>query len=149
MRAVVQRVSSAYVDVDGERAGEIGPGLLVYLGVGRDDDGRSADWMARKVVGLRIFPDADGRMDLDVRDTGGRILVVSQFTLYGDVRRGRRPSFEAAGAPEPAESTYLQFCASLRAAGVIVATGRFRAHMAVHGAVDGPVTILVDSDKVF
>ncbi|MDD9941518.1 MAG: D-aminoacyl-tRNA deacylase [Myxococcales bacterium] len=149
MRAVVQRVNSAHVDVDGERIGEIGRGLLVYLGVGRNDDGDTSAWMANKVAGLRIFPDAQDRMSLDVRDVGGQVLVISQFTLYADVRRGRRPSFERAGEPESAQAIYEQFCENLRAAGPEVATGRFRAHMRVQGQVDGPVTILVDSNKTF
>ena len=149
MRAVVQRVSSAYVDVDGERIGEIGRGLLVYLGVGDGDDDGVATWMANKVAGLRIFPDVDDRMSLDVRDVQGQALIISQFTLYGDVRRGRRPSFDRAGAPAAAESIYRRFCDSLREAGLYVATGRFRAHMLVGGIVDGPVTILVDSDRTF
>jgi D-tyrosyl-tRNA(Tyr) deacylase len=149
MRAVVQRVSRASVTVSGETTGSIGEGLLVYLGAGRGDTQEQAEWMAQKVEGLRIFEDDAGKMSLSVRDVGGAILVVSQFTLFGDVRKGRRPSFDAAAPPERAEALYEHFCASLRARGLPVQTGRFRATMLVHAEVAGPVTILVDSERAF
>lgn len=149
MRAVAQRVSSARVIVAGDVVGEIGPGLLVYLGAGRRDGEAEADWMAAKLAGLRIFADEADRMSRDVREAGGSVLVVSQFTLYGDVRRGRRPSFDDAGEPERARELYERACAKLRELGLSVATGRFRAMMDVQCSVDGPVTILIDSEKQF
>lgn len=149
MRAVVQRVSSAHVEVDGEVVGRIGPGLLVYLGAGKGDADSDADWMAGKLAGLRIFPDADDRMTRDVIEAGGEVLVVSQFTLYGDMRKGRRPSFDGAAEPVRAQALYETVCAKLGERGLRVATGRFRAMMAVHCVVDGPVTILIDSEKRF
>jgi D-tyrosyl-tRNA(Tyr) deacylase len=145
MRACVQRVSSARVVVDGETTGEIGAGLLVLLGVAADDDEADLRWMADKVAGLRIFNDADGKMNLGLAEAGGAMLVVSQFTLLGDARKGRRPSFIAAAPPEKAEAMYEQFVAAVRALGVEVATGRFRAHMDVHLVNDGPVTLVIDS----
>jgi D-tyrosyl-tRNA(Tyr) deacylase len=149
MRAVVQRVSGASVEVDDEVVGSIDAGLLVYLGAGKQDDESDARWMSDKVASLRIFQDDAGKMSLSVADTGGAVLVVSQFTLFGDVRKGRRPSFDAAAPPEPAQALYEQTCEHLRAAGLRVETGRFRAMMAVKAIVDGPVTILVDSKKGF
>jgi D-tyrosyl-tRNA(Tyr) deacylase len=149
MRAVAQRVSSAQVEVEGEIVGRIGRGLLVYLGAGKDDGDDVADWMAGKLAGLRVFPDAEDRMSRDVTEAGGAVLVVSQFTLYGDVRKGRRPSFDGAAEPVRAEALYLEVCARLAARGVTVQTGRFRAMMAVQCVVDGPVTILIDSEKRF
>jgi D-aminoacyl-tRNA deacylase len=149
MRAVVQRVSSAYVTVDGARVGSIEAGLLVYLGAGAGDGDQEAVWMAGKIAGLRIFADEQGRMARDVHEAGGAVLVVSQFTLYGDVRKGRRPSFDAAAEPQRAEALYEAVCGHLRARGLGVETGRFRAMMGVHCVVDGPVTILVDSEKRF
>lgn len=149
MRAVAQRVSSAQVEVEGEIIGRIGRGLLVYLGAGKDDADGVADWMAGKLVGLRVFPDAEDRMARDVIEAGGAVLVVSQFTLYGDVRKGRRPSFDGAAEPVRAEALYLEVCARLAARGATVQTGRFRAMMAVQCVVDGPVTILIDSEKRF
>lgn len=148
MRAVAQRVLSASVEVDGEVVGAIGPGLLVYLGAERGDDDGDLDYLTNKLAGLRIFEDAAGKMSLSVVDTGGSILVVSQFTLFGDVRRGRRPSFDDAAPPEDALRLYELACERLRAH-VPVATGRFRAHMIVRSEVDGPVTILIDSKKRF
>jgi D-tyrosyl-tRNA(Tyr) deacylase len=149
MRAVAQRVSEASVRVDSEIVGSIGLGLLVYLGAGKRDGDAEPAWMADKLASLRIFEDDAGKMSRSVLDLGGEVLVVSQFTLYGDVRRGRRPSFDDAAAPEPAERLYLAVCAELVARGLRVATGRFRAMMQVHAVVAGPVTILVDSEKVF
>jgi D-tyrosyl-tRNA(Tyr) deacylase len=149
MRAVVQRVSAAEVQVEGEVVGAIGPGLLVYLGIGARDTEAECAWMAAKLEGLRIFEDERERMSLSVKDTQGAVLVVSQFTLYGDVRKGRRPSFDTAKPPEPANALYEHCCALLRARGLTVAQGRFRATMRVRADVDGPVTILVDSDRAF
>jgi D-tyrosyl-tRNA(Tyr) deacylase len=149
MRAVVQRVSSAHVMVGDEQVGRIGRGLLVYLGAGAGDADGDADWMAGKIAGLRVFPDEQGRMARDVVETGGAVLVVSQFTLYGDVRKGRRPSFDGAAEPARAEALYLATCAQLRARGLGVETGRFRAMMGVHCVVDGPITTLIDSEKRF
>lgn len=149
MRAVAQRVSQACVRVDGETVGEIGPGLLVYLGAGKRDEDAEADWMAGKLGGLRIFRDEAGKMSRDVHQVGGSVLVVSQFTLYGDVRKGRRPSFDSAAPPELAERLYERVCQGMRDADLTVETGRFRAMMDVHAVVDGPVTIMVDSEKKF
>ena len=149
MRAVAQRVREARVEVENQAVGSIGRGLLVYLGAGRNDAEAEPHWMAEKLATLRIFEDEAGKMSRSVSDLGGEVLVVSQFTLYGDVRNGRRPSFDAAAPPEPAERAYLAVCEALRARGISVATGRFRAMMQVHAVVDGPVTILIDSDKVF
>jgi len=149
MRAVAQRVREAQVTVDGTTTGRIAHGLLVYLGAGKGDTDAQADWMAKKLAGLRVFGDERGKMARDVIETRGGVLVVSQFTLYGDMRRGRRPSFDAAAEPELAERLYLRVCETLRELGLQVETGRFRAMMDVHCVVDGPVTILVDSDKLF
>jgi D-aminoacyl-tRNA deacylase len=149
MRAVVQRVSRASVKIQGEVAGEIGAGLLVLLGVGREDLSASAQAMAEKIANLRIFEDAQGKMNLSVLDIHGAALVVSQFTLYGDARGQRRPSFMAAAAPEKAKVLYEEFCAGLRDLGVPVATGVFQTTMAVESLNEGPVTILLDSDKTF
>ena len=149
MRAVVQRVLSARVDVEGATVGSIGPGLLVYLGAGQNDDAQTPAFMADKIEGLRIFPDDQGKMSRSVSDVGGSVLVVSQFTLYGDVRKGRRPSFDGAARPELAERLYESVCTSLRTLGLTVATGRFRADMRVFSEGDGPVTILIDSERLF
>ena len=146
MRACVQRVSSARVVVAGEVVGEIGRGLLVLLGVAAADGDEDLRWLVDKVVGLRIFNDVDGKMNLALADVGGELLVVSQFTLLGDCRKGRRPSFIAAAAPEVAERVYEQFVAAARESGVRVATGRFRTHMDVELVNDGPVTLLIDSE---
>jgi D-tyrosyl-tRNA(Tyr) deacylase len=145
MRACIQRVSSARVVVDGDVVGEIGRGLLVLLGVAADDGETELRWMVDKVVGLRVFDDGEGKMNLALADVGGELLVVSQFTLLGDARKGRRPSFIAAAPPEKAERMYNEFVDAARELGVRVATGRFRAHMQVELVNDGPVTILVDS----
>lgn len=145
MKAVVQRVSSASVDVDGERVGEIDRGLLVLLGVAEGDEARDARWMAEKIVSLRIFEDDDGKMNLSLEDVGGALLTVSQFTLLGDCRKGRRPSFVKAAGVELAENLYQEFVSVVAGLGVATATGRFQTHMAVALVNDGPVTILVES----
>jgi len=149
VRAVVQRVSRACVTVDGRITGEIHRGLLVYLGVGVTDDASGAAYLTEKIATLRVFEDARGRMNLDVAAVGGAVLVVPQFTLYGDLRRGRRPDFTAAMEPEGARALYEQVVALLRARGLTVATGVFRAHMMVESVNDGPVTLLVDSTRLF
>jgi len=149
MRAVVQRVAAAHVVVSGETVGRIGHGLLVYLGAGKRDGAAEVDWMVGKVAGLRVFGDDQGRMSRDVFDVAGELLIVPQFTLYGDVRNGRRPSFEAAAEPTMAEELYRSVCNQMAARGIHVETGRFRTMMDVHCVVDGPVTILVDSEKRF
>ena len=145
MRAVVQRVSSARVEVDGSASAAIERGLLVLLGVARDDGVGEAEWMANKLVGLRIFEDGEGKLNLSVQDVGGSILLVSQFTLLGDCRKGRRPSFTAAAPPEDANRLYEEVARRLREGGVSVATGVFRARMAVHLVNDGPVTLVLDT----
>jgi D-tyrosyl-tRNA(Tyr) deacylase len=149
MRAVVQRVSRASVAVDGEAVGTIGPGFLALVGVAVDDDERDADALAQKIGGLRVFEDAHDAMNLALADVGGSVLVVSQFTLLGDVRKGRRPSFVAAAGGEHAERLYERVAAQLRAAGIPVATGSFGAHMAVELVNDAPVTILLDTKRLF
>ncbi len=147
MRAVVQRVAYASVEVEGEVIGRIGPGLLVLLGVARGDTEAEAKWLAHKIANLRIFPDAEGKMNLSLLKTGGGVLAVSQFTLHGDVRRGFRPSFVRAAPPEVAEPLFDRFVALLREEGVAqVETGRFGAHMHVELLNDGPVTILLDRE---
>jgi D-aminoacyl-tRNA deacylase len=148
MRAVIQRVSRAKVAVSGQTAGEIGPGLLVLLGVGAGDTREDADYLADKTIGLRIFEDGEGKMNLSVADAGGALLVVSQFTLYGDVRRGKRPSFDAAAPPQPARELYEYFVERVRAAGLRCETGRFQEMMQVDLTNEGPVTILLDSAKI-
>ena len=145
MRACVQRVSQARVTVDSEICGEIDRGLVVLLGVAEGDTSDDARQLAAKVAELRIFDDAAGKMNLALRDVSGAMLVVSQFTLLGDCRKGRRPSFIAAAPPERAEQVYEQFVAAARAAGVGVATGKFRANMQVELVNDGPVTLVIDS----
>ena len=149
MRAVVQRVSRCRVTVDGNVVGEIGVGLLVLLGVTKTDNEAAADYLVEKIIGLRIFEDAEGKMNLSVQDSGGSVLVVSQFTLYGDVRRGKRPSFDAAARPEEAKRLYEYFVSKVRAAGLHCETGQFQAMMEVELVNSGPVTIMVDSEKVF
>ncbi len=147
MRAVVQRVAYASVEVAGETVGAIGPGLLVLLGVAEGDTEAEARWLAHKIANLRIFPDAEGKMNLSLLTTGGAILAVSQFTLYGDVRRGFRPSFAHAALPRIAEPLFERFIAYLREEGVSeVETGRFGAHMRVTLLNDGPVTILLERE---
>jgi D-tyrosyl-tRNA(Tyr) deacylase len=149
MRAVVQRVSRASVKVGGELAGEIGKGLLVLLGVAREDSEADADYLAEKVAGLRIFEDDAGKMNLNVMDAGGEVLAVSQFTLLGDVRRGKRPSFDAAARPEGAKELYEYFVERVRGLGLRCETGRFQEMMEVELVNTGPVTILLDSKKAF
>lgn len=149
MRAVVQRVSHAKVTVNGRIAGEIALGLLVLLGVGQEDTESDVNYLAEKVASLRIFADAEEKMNLSVADVGGSVLVVSQFTLYGDLRRGRRPSFDAAAAPDTAQKLYELFVERIRAAGLRCETGRFQEMMQVELVNEGPVTVLLDSEKNF
>jgi D-aminoacyl-tRNA deacylase len=149
MRAVVQRVSRAQVAVSGEIAGQIGLGLLVLLGVGRDDTEGDASYLAEKIAGLRVFEDDLGKMNRSLQEVRGAVLAVSQFTLYGDVRRGKRPSFDAAAAPEKARQLYEFFVERIRAAGLRCETGRFQETMTVELVNEGPVTILLDSGKAF
>jgi D-aminoacyl-tRNA deacylase len=147
MRACVQRVSQAQVSVDGEVCGQIGPGLVVLLGVAVDDSADDAKGLADKIAGLRIFDDEQGKMNLALTDVGGAMLVVSQFTLLGDCRKGRRPSYVAAAGPEAAEALYQEFTSALAAAGIQVATGKFRQHMMVSLTNDGPVTLVLDTRR--
>jgi D-tyrosyl-tRNA(Tyr) deacylase len=149
MRAVLQRVTRASVRVEGETVGEIGPGLVVLLGVAREDSEEDARYLLEKVLSLRVFDDAEGRMNLSVVERGGGLLVVSQFTLYGNARRGRRPSWSDAAPPEMAEPLYEFFVAEARRTAARVATGSFRRMMEVELVGDGPVTILLDSRKLF
>jgi D-tyrosyl-tRNA(Tyr) deacylase len=149
VRAVIQRVSRAKVTVNGAITGQIERGLLVLLGVGTEDTRADADYLAEKTIGLRIFEDADGKMNLSVVDIAGAILAVSQFTLYGDVRRGKRPSFDAAAPPQPARELCEYFVEKVRAAGLRCETGRFQEMMQVELVNEGPVTILLDSAKSF
>src|SRR5437762_10803258 len=145
MRAVVQRVGGARVRIDGAVVGEVGRGLLVLLGVTHADTDEHARWLADKVVGLRIFPDDEGKMNRSVADVGGGVLVVSQFTLYGDCTKGRRPSFIDAAPPEVAVPRYEEFINAVKAHGIPTATGRFGAMMQVSLINDGPVTLILDS----
>jgi D-aminoacyl-tRNA deacylase len=147
MRAVVQRVSRAKVTVGSEIVGEIGIGLLVLLGVSREDAPKDADYLAEKIVGLRIFEDSNFKMNLPVAEVSGALMVVSQFTLYGDARRGKRPSFDAAAPPEQARELYQHFVEKIRASGLRCETGRFQETMQVELVNEGPVTILLDSGK--
>jgi D-aminoacyl-tRNA deacylase len=149
MRAVVQRVSRCRVTVGGEVTGEIGLGLLVLLGVGTNDTRAEADYLAEKIIGLRIFEDAAGKMNLPVGEVSGALLVVSQFTLYGDVRRGKRPSFDAAAPPQQARELYEYFVEQIRRSGLRCETGRFQETMQVELINEGPVTILLDSARAF
>jgi D-aminoacyl-tRNA deacylase len=149
MRAVVQRVSRARVTVNAEVTGEISTGLLILLAVANTDTDKDLDYMVDKIVGLRVFEDADGKMNRSVAEAGGAILAVSQFTLYVDVRRGKRPSFDDAARPEQARAMYDQFVTRVRAAGLRCETGRFQEMMDVELVNDGPVTILLDSSKLF
>jgi len=149
MRAVVQRVSRAYVRVDSKVVGNIAKGLVVLLGVATSDTREAVDYIAEKVASLRIFPDSAGKMNLSVQDVQGAVLAVSQFTLFGDVRRGRRPSFIQAARPEEAEPLYQYFLESLRSRGLPVETGIFGAMMEIELVNDGPVTILLDSERAF
>lgn len=149
MRAVVQRVSRASVRVDGATVGEIGPGLLALIGVADDDGPADATYIAGKIRDLRVFEDDNGKMNRALSDVGGAVLAVSQFTLYGDCRKGRRPSFDRAAPPDAGRTLFDAVVHELRAAGVRVDTGRFQSHMAVDLVNDGPVTILLDSRKTF
>ena len=148
MRALLQRVTRARVTVGGKVSGEIGAGLVVLLGAAHDDSAADADWTARKVAGLRVFADEDGLMNRDVREAGGGILAIPQFTLYGETRRGRRPDFIRAARPEHAEPLFERFCATLATEQVTVARGVFRAHMELELVNDGPVTLMVESPRV-
>lgn len=149
MRAVVQRVSKAIVSVDGDIVGKIGKGLLVFLGIGKDDNDDDLEYMVGKILGLRIFEDASGKMNLSLEDIDGDILIVSQFTLYGDVRKGRRPSFSTSAGPDTAENMYELFIRRCQERQINVEKGIFGADMDIELINDGPVTILVDSKKVF
>jgi D-tyrosyl-tRNA(Tyr) deacylase len=147
MKAVIQRVKSARVSIGGKTKGEIDQGLVVFLGVGKEDGLQDVDYLASKIPGLRIFPDPTGKFDRSVTDVGGKVLVVSQFTLYGDCRRGRRPSFTDAAPPEVAEGLYNHFIKRISQEGLPIESGTFQALMEVHLINDGPVTILLDSQK--
>jgi len=147
MRALIQRVTQAQVEVAGELVGRIGAGLLVLLGVAKPDSKADAEFLADKIVNLRVFRDHDGKMNRSLADTGGALLVVSQFTLHGDCRKGRRPSFDAAAPAEQARSLYEHFVAVARQKGVVVQTGTFQAHMAVSLVNDGPVTLMLESES--
>lgn len=149
MRSVVQRVKEAAVRVDGEVVGQISSGFLVLLGVGENDTDADAAWMAEKIAGLRVFEDADGKMNLSLLDVNGEVLLVSQFTLYGDCRKGKRPSFSTAAPPEQARKLFVQVAEAMRAKGLTVETGVFQARMEVALVNDGPVTLLLDSEKKF
>lgn len=149
MRSVIQRVSSASVTVDGEVTGQIARGFLVLLGVAVDDTEDDVIFLAQKIASLRLFEDEQGKMNLSLADVGGCMLVVSQFTLLGDCRKGRRPSFIRAARPEKAEELYLSFVAEVKGQGIRVETGRFGQHMDVQLTNDGPVTLLIDSRKEF
>lgn len=149
MRAVIQRVTRAEVRVEGHRTGVIGRGLLVLLGVERGDETGDADYLVDKILGLRIFPDSEGKMNRSVADTGGDVLVVSQFTICGDCRRGRRPSFDQAAPPDQARRLYEYFVSAVRHRGFAAPTGVFQAYMEVELVNEGPVTILLDSKKRF
>ena len=145
MRVVIQRVKQARVEVEGKITGAIGPGLLVLLGVAKTDGQKDAEYLAGKVLQLRIFPDSDDKMNRNVREAGGGLLIVSQFTLYGDCRKGRRPSFDLAAGPQQATELYECFLRTLRESGLPVETGIFQAAMQVHLVNDGPVTLICDS----
>jgi D-tyrosyl-tRNA(Tyr) deacylase len=149
MRAVVQRVSRAQVSIGEDLVGKIGPGLLILLGVSRSDTQADADYLAAKIIGLRVFEDRDGKMNLSLVEAHGAVLAVSQFTLYGDVRKGKRPSFDQAAPPQLANELYEYFVRKIREAGFVCETGRFQAMMQVELVNDGPVTILLDSKRTF
>lgn len=149
MRAVLQRVTEARVKVDGAVVGEIGAGLVALVAVGRNDPPETPALMAEKIINLRIFNDEQGKMNKSLADTGGAVLAISQFTLYGDARGQRRPSFLGAAGAEPGKAGYDEFVAELRKRGITVATGIFQTHMSVELVNDGPTTILLDSDKTF
>jgi D-tyrosyl-tRNA(Tyr) deacylase len=149
MRAVIQRVARAEVRVEGEVVGAVGRGLLVLLGVAQDDGEEAARYLSDKVASLRVFEDGAGKMNLALAEVGGGVLVISQFTLFGDVRKGNRPSFTGAAPPERANALYERFCGLLREKGLPVATGVFRAHMDVELVNEGPVTVMLDSTRLF
>lgn len=149
MRAVITRVSWARVRVDGEVVGEIGPGICALIGVGQGDTERDAIWLGDKICACRCFRDAHDKMNLSLLDGCGSVLAISQFTLYGDLRKGHRPSFGSAMEPAAAEALFERVCAQIRGQGIAVQTGRFRAHMEVESLNDGPVTLLLDSSKTF
>lgn len=149
MRTVVQRVSQAHVSIDGEVKGVIGAGLVVLLGIRAEDSTKNVQWLADKIVHLRIFEDESGKMNRSLTDIEGEMLIISQFTLYGDCRKGRRPGFSAAAPPAVAEPLYNQFIKEVQAKGITVATGTFQADMQVKLVNDGPVTMLLDSEKKF
>lgn len=149
MRAVVQRVNSSYVTVEGNLAGEIGRGLMVLLGITREDDKTDIAYLKDKIINLRIFEDREGKMNLSLKDVGGELLIISQFTLYGDCRKGRRPNFMEAASGDEARGLYDDFVAECKKENIKVATGIFGAYMQVHIENDGPVTLLVDSKKNF
>jgi len=149
MRAVIQRVKRAEVRINGQAVGTVGAGMLVLLGIGKEDNLEAAGSLADKIVNLRIFDDEQGRMNRSIAETKGSLLCVSQFTLYGDCRKGRRPSYDQAARPEVASQLYEAFVESVRAKGITVATGQFQAMMEVELVNDGPVTLLLDSERVF
>ncbi len=149
MRAVLQRVKRASVTVDDHITGQIEHGLLVFLGVGKEDGQSDIDFLSDKITNLRIFPDTDGKMNLSLKEIGGGVLLISQFTLFGECRKGRRPDFTAAGDPQTAKSLYEQMIEAMKAKGIPVETGVFAAHMDIDSINDGPVTLLLDSKKVF
>ena len=148
MRCVVQRVRNSKIKVNEEIIALMEKGLLVYLGISKNDTERDIEYLADKVSNLRIYPDQNGKMNLSINEIGGEILVISQFTLYGDLRKGRRPSYDMAAPPQKAEEFYLSFVETLRSKGLKVFTGQFRAHMEVESLNDGPVTVLIDSEKI-
>ncbi|MTI80099.1 MAG: D-tyrosyl-tRNA(Tyr) deacylase [Firmicutes bacterium] len=149
MRAVVQKVTSGSVEVEEQVVGEVHKGLVVLIGVGQDDTDEDVGYLAEKIARLRIFEDENGKLNLSVLDIGGEVLAVSQFTLYGDCRRGRRPSFSSAASPDKANKLYEQLVDKLRDMGLRVSTGKFQTHMVVNIVNDGPVTLLLDSKKTF
>jgi len=149
MRAVVQRVKRAAVRVNGGVVGSIGPGLLVLVGIGKTDSDTDLQNLAEKIVNLRVFEDEHGKMNRSLLEKGGQVLCVSQFTLYGDCRKGRRPSYDQAAGPDTAQRLYDDFVKALRSFGIVVATGQFQAMMEVELVNDGPVTLLLDSEKKF
>lgn len=149
MRAVIQRVKNASVDVNGIKKGTISTGIVTFLGIHRSDDRQEITWMADKIINLRIFPDPDGKMNISLADINAEMLIVSQFTLYGDCRKGRRPGYSGAAPPEIAEPIYNRFVDEVRKKGIKAATGKFQAMMDVTLVNDGPVTLLLDSDKKF
>jgi D-tyrosyl-tRNA(Tyr) deacylase len=149
MRAVIQRVKRASVDVNGITTGSISKGIVIFLGIHRHDEAKEIGWMAEKIVNLRIFPDPDGKMNISLADINAEMLIVSQFTLYGDCRKGRRPGYSEAAQPEIAEPIYNRFVDEVRNKGINAATGKFQAMMDVTLVNDGPVTLLLDSKKNF